>query len=87
MPQKDGRSSCQLPQMELTEDNVRPNKELLLNNTNVRANSDNSRGRGETTMCQFYASDGFMYVPIYKVKYKLFKEGNKQDIGFLLAWK
>lgn len=71
--------------MELTEDNVRPNKELLLNNTNVRANSDNSRGRGETTMCQFYASDGFMYVPIYKVKYKLFKEGNKQDIGFLLA--
>lgn len=51
--------------MELTEDNVRPNKELLLNNnTNVRANSDNSRGRDETTMCQFYASDGFMYVPL-----------------------
>ena len=47
-----------------TGDNVRPNKELLLNNTNVRGNSDNTRGRGETTMCQFYASDGFMYVPL-----------------------
>lgn len=57
------------PKWNLIEDNIRPNKELLLNKTNVRANSDIARGSSETTMCQFYARDGFMSVPIYKAKY------------------